>query len=155
MLNVHALVFHFRTEDFPGRQKSVHAVRSIPGIGVNGQDAVRPAPLAFKREITVPRADVQNRPAIQVLGDLHQLEASLEPAAYMPLSPHDAVSQVDGMRPANPFDSFLNFFRAVVCHAIEPQKPYFAEFGMRESIRGLKGRSNHASCERKNKTSAR
>ena len=73
-----------RAEPLARRQELVHA-EAVPGVAVHRQHALGTAPFALEREEAVPGADVQHRPAGEVLGNAEQPQAAGEAAPGPPL----------------------------------------------------------------------
>ena len=83
-MHVGAAVLHGRAEPLARGQEFVHA-EAVPGVAVHREHPVGPAPFALEGEEAVPRADVQHRPAGEVVGNAEQPQAAREAAPGPPL----------------------------------------------------------------------
>src|SRR5579871_4197247 len=101
-----ALVLDLRLQHLVHEQESVLPV-GVPRVRVDREHALGAAPLAFKREEAVPRADVEDGLAREVLGNLEEFEPALETPADMPLRTGFDATQVEWVAPGNRVDALL------------------------------------------------
>src|SRR3990172_6625083 len=107
-MHVPAHVFDLGAKNFPRRQEGVHPI-VIPGVGIDGHDAIRSPPFALPGKIPVPGPDIEDAPALQIGWYLHEPLAPPEPPLYVPLGAgHHARTEVYGMRPVQTFDPLPN-----------------------------------------------
>src|SRR3990170_2633857 len=103
-MHVPAHVFDLGAQDFPRRQEGVHPI-VIPGVGIDGHDAVRSPPFALPGKIPVPGPDIEDAPALQIGWYLHEPLAPPEPPLYVPLGAgHHAETEFSGMGQVQPFN---------------------------------------------------
>ena len=101
-----ALMLDLRLQRLVREQKAVLAVR-IPRERVDGEHALGAAPLALEREEAVPRADVEDGLAGEVLGNLEELQPALKAPADVPLRAGFDATQVEWVAPRDRVDALL------------------------------------------------
>src|SRR4029077_9164228 len=74
----------------------------VPSVVVSGQHAAGPKPLGLEGEEAVPRADVENRLAAEVSGQLDPVE--LLGGVPLEAGGDQVVAQPDRVEPADPLD---------------------------------------------------
>ena len=99
-----ALILNSRIQRFVRQEKTVLTVR-VPRERVDGEDALRTAALAFEREESVPRADVEDGFAGEVVWNLKELQPALEAPAHVPLWTCLDTTEVERVAPRNRADA--------------------------------------------------
>ncbi len=80
IVNIDSPVLNLGPQPLFGRQELIHA-EPVPRVVVDGHHPVCASSLALEREIPVPRADVEDRQAGEVLRELQQAQPSFESAS--------------------------------------------------------------------------
>ena len=85
----------------------------VPRVRVDGEHALRAAPLALERKEAVPRADVEDGPAGEVLGDLKKLQTAPKAPPDVPLGTCFDATQGEWVAPGNRVDTFLKSYAQI------------------------------------------
>src|SRR5262249_16083657 len=100
------LMLDLRLQHLVRQEKPVLAVR-VPGISVNGEHAARAAPLAFERKEPIPRADVEDGLAGQVLWNQKKFQPAPKAPADVPLGAGFDATQVERVAQGDRVDALL------------------------------------------------